>query len=311
MNLERKTGKLDVMVNEWLSALTCSDASKDTYRRTLRVWNNWMWMNKHNNAMGATRADVLDFRSFLIESKKSPHTVCSYLSIVRMFHKFLYLRGVRSNIASDVRGVKRQKFYNKRPLTDAQVVSLFGCIDVSTAIGRRDYMVLMLMVRSGLRCCEVTRLDVGDRVCISGTASLRLQRKGHLDKDQSIPIADDVRDAISDYLAIRGRAKKSDPLAISYRRGLHGSIVRLSVQDVERIAEKHMKAAGVTGEGISAHSLRHTFGCQLVTAGVPINQVQSLMGHNSIDATMIYVKMAADRELFADNPANRVKLPKM
>lgn len=308
MNLERKKGKLDTMVNEWLSGLTCSDASKGTYLRTLRVWNNWMWMNKHNNVMGATRADVLDFRSFLIDSKKSPHTVCSYLSIVRMFHKFLYLRGERSNIASDVRGVKRNKYYNKRPLTDAQVVGLFGCVDVSTAIGRRDYMILMLMVRAGLRCCEVIRLDVGDRISISGTASLKLQRKGHLDKDQSIPIADDVRDAISDYLKIRGRTKKSDPLAISYRRGLHGAIVRLSVQDVERIAEKHMKAAGVTGEGISPHSLRHTFGCQLVSAGVPINQVQSLMGHNSIDATMIYVKMAADRELFAENPANRVKL---
>ena len=239
VNLERKRGKLDRMADEWLSGLTCSEASKATYLRTLRVWNNWLLINKHNNALGATRADVLDFRSFLISSKKSPHTVCSYLSIVRMFHKFLYLRGDKLNIASDIRGVKRQKYYNKRPLTDDQVVSMLGCIDVSTAIGRRDYMILMLMVRAGL----------------------------------------------------------------------HGDIVRMSVQDIERIAAKRMKAAGVTGEGISAHSLRHTFGCQLVSAGVPINQVQSLMGHNSIDATMIYVKMAADRKLFADNPANCVKLP--
>lgn len=306
VKVEDKRGKLDRVVDEWLDGLTCLDGSKGTYIRVLRSWNRWLIVNKHYNAMGATRVDCVAYRSWLINSKRSPHTICSYLSILRMFYKFLYLRGDKADITSGIRGVKRQRYYNKRPLTDAQVSILLGSIDLSTAIGRRDRLILALMVRAGLRSCEVSRLDVGDLTTIAGTASLKLQRKGHTAKDLTIPIADDVMCAIDDYLSTR-KALHSEPMIISY--GPHGREPRrIHPNDIERIVTGRMADCGITGDGISSHSLRHTFGCMLVDAGVPMDQVQMLMGHNSIDATMVYVKMAADRKLYVTNPANLIKI---
>ena len=312
MNLEQNTGKLDQLVKEWLSGLTCLDASKDTYIRVLRSWNRWLIRNKHYNAMGATRTDALDYRQYLTSEGKSPHTVCMYMSVLRMFHKYLYIRGDRPNITDGLLGVKRNKFFNKKPLTHSQVADLFGSMDLSTDVGKRDRLILTLMVMAGLRCCEVSRIDIGD-YSESGTGPvLRLQRKGHTSKDTEIPVNDEVRAAMADYMTVR-HGSKSSPLFISYNavERKNRNERRLTQFVVEDIARRRMKAAGIYGKGISAHSLRHTFGCMLVDEGVPMSQIQALMGHNSSDATMIYVKTAADRQLFTDNPANRLKIPKM
>lgn len=311
MSLEPRTGKLDRLVSEWLSGLTCLDASKTTYIRVIRSWNSWLMLNKHYNAMGATRGDALEFRQDLVSGGKSPHTVCMYMSVLRMFHKFLYLHGDRPNITDGLRGIKRNKYFNKKPLSDSQVADLFGSLDISTEIGKRDRLILTLMVMAGLRCCEVSRINIGDYNMSRTGQVLRLQRKGHTSKDTEIPVNDEVRDAMSDYLAVR-HGGKSSPLFISYNRTerKNRNERRLTPFVVEDIARRRMKAAGIYGQGYSAHSLRHTFGCMLVDKGVPMNQIQALMGHNSIDATMIYVKTAADRELFSRNPANLLKIPR-
>lgn len=301
-------GKLDRIVSQWMSDMDCMDQSKAVYYRTLLVWNRWMITERHYNVMGATRSDIEAYRDWLIRSGKSPHTICNYLAVVRMFCRYLHRTGAKSeDISSGIRGVKRRKFFNKRPLTDDQVVDLFGCLDLSTKAGIRDRLILSLMVRAGLRCCEVSRIDVGDFITVSGTPALRLQRKGHITKDMTIPVADDVMDALHDYLPVR-QPRAGEPLLTSYHRRLHGSVYRINADTVKNIVMRRLRRAGISGDGISAHSLRHTFGCMMVSAGVPLDQVQVLMGHNSIDSTAIYVKMAADRELFANNPANRVKI---
>lgn len=311
MNLEQKTSRLDRLRNDWLASLTCLDASKSTYRSVIKSWNRWLLLNKHYNAMGATRFDANDYRQYLISDGKSAHTICTYMSVLRMFYKYLYLHGVGPNIADGLRGVKRNRYYNKKPLSDSQVANLFGSLDVATDIGKRDRLILTLMVMAGLRCCEISRLDVGD-YHESGTGPvLRLQRKGHTAKDTEIPVNDEVKEAMSEYMTVR-RGSKASPLLVSYNRieVKNRNERRLSPVVVEDIARRRMKAAGVYGRGLTAHSLRHTFGCMLVDKGVPMNQIQTLMGHNSSDATMIYVKVAADRELFAHNPANLLKIPR-
>lgn len=256
--------------------------------------------------MGATRSDVLEFRKWLEDSKRSPYTICCYISILRMFYRYLYIDGPKCNIMDGIRGVKRQKFNNKRPLMNDQVKTLLGSIDVSTGIGSRDMLILVLMIFAGLRSCEVARLDVQDFTATSNGATLKLQRKGHTTKDRIIPVADNVRDAIRDYLSTR-KASGDEPMIISHNRRCREP-KRMSPTDIEHIVTGRMKEAGVNGDRISPHSLRHTFGCMLIEADVPIDQVQTLMGHNSIDATTIYVHMAAERKLFSDNPANKIKI---
>ena len=302
---QKPKGKLDAAISEWLDGLSCMDSSKNTYIRVLRSWNKWLMNNKHYNAMGATRFDVHEFRDSLIKTKE-PHTVCHYLSVLRMFYRFLSINYGKTDIMSGIRGVKRQKYGHKQTLSDERLIKLFGSIDRTTEIGCRDYLVLMLMVRAGLRRMEISLLDAGDMVMMEGTASLRLQRKGHITKDSMIPIADDVRDAILDYEKWR-KPKKGEPLILTnYNRNAPG---RIGPEGISEIAKRRMTKAGIIGDGLSAHSLRHTFGCMLVDAGTPMDEVQALMGHSSIDATMIYVRMAADRKLFRNNPANRFRLP--
>ena len=296
---------LDDYANRWLSQMNCSDNSRATYRRALLSFNRWMLINKHYNAMGATADDLNDYRKYLLK-EKSPYTICGYIVVIRMFYRFLYESGVKEyNPAAYLKGVRRNRYYNKLPLSDEQSRALLDSVDTNTEKGKRDRVILLLMLHAGLRCCEVARMEVGDIIEVSGTPSVKIQRKGHTAKDEIIPLRRDIVAALDDYAAAR-RWKPNEPVIISYQtkhRDRNQRPEPLTAHAIERITARLLTAAGIKDDKITAHSLRHTFACMLVEKGVEMHKIQRLMGHISSQITAIYTKMQDERAIFKDNPA--------
>jgi len=179
------------------------------------------------------------------------------------------------------------KRYEKRTidyLTHAEIEALIGAADLATRSGRRDRMLLLLAVQTGLRVSELINLTCGD-VALGIGAHVRCIGKGR--KERSTPLRKDCVQALRVWLSERGGAD-SEPLFVSNRGD------RLSRDAVERIVRKHAELASDTcatlnGKRVSPHVLRHSAAMQLLQNGVDRTVIALWLGHESVESTQMYV----------------------
>ena len=185
------------------------------------------------------------------------------------------------------------KRYEKRTidfLTRAEIEALIAAADTTTRSGRRDRMLLLLALQTGLRVSELINLACGDVVLGTG-AHVRCMGKGR--KERSTPLRKDCVEALRVWLTERG-GTNGEPLFVSNRRD------RLSRDAVERIVRKHVELAAKTCPTLSAkrvtpHVLRHSAAMQLLQNGVDRTVIALWLGHESVESTPMYIH--ADIEL--------------
>ena len=157
---------------------------------------------------------------------------------------------------------------------------LAGC-DRHDAAGRRDYAILALLVRLGLRADEVARLRLGDLDWRAG--ELLVCGKGQ--RQEKMPLPDDVGRALVDYLR-RGRPRATSR-AVFLR--LQVPLRGLTPIGVTAVVYRACARAGVARVG--AHSLRHTAATEMLRAGASLGEVGQVLRHRSSSATSIYAKV--------------------
>lgn len=156
-----------------------------------------------------------------------------------------------------------------------------------SAIGRRDYAILMLLARYGLRAGEVTALRLDDLDWRHDRLRIHHGKTG---VHSELPLRNDVGDAILRYLLhgrpqvtcrevfIRGRAP--------YRPLRSGSSLYAPIR-------RRIETAGITPPGKKGpHVFRHTRAVTLIRAAVPAKQIGDILGHRSADSTAVYLKLA-------------------
>jgi site-specific recombinase XerD len=151
---------------------------------------------------------------------------------------------------------------------------------------KRDLALLQVLRHTGLRVEEVCDLRLDD-IEISERKGLLTVRRGKGAKYRTIPLNADVRYALGVYLAVRPRVD-DDHLFIGQRgRGL-------SEQAVWYLVTKYARQAGL--EDVSPHTLRHSFGKQLLDATKDLVAVAALLGHEKLETTAIYTQ-PSERDL--------------
>jgi len=215
------------------------------------------------------------------------------LSAIRSF--FAYVAGNEPQLLHHCQKVLAMpsKRYEKRTidyLTRAEIEALIGAADVTTRSGRRDRMLLLLALQTGLRVSELINLTCGD-VALSTGAHVRCMGKGR--KERSTPLRKDCTQALRVWLSERGGAD-NEPLFVSNRGD------RLSRDAVERIVRKHVEMTSITcstlkSKRVTPHVLRHSAAMQLLQNGVDRTVIALWLGHESVESTQMYVH--ADIEL--------------
>ena len=163
-----------------------------------------------------------------------------------------------------------------------EVSRLLAAPDRRTRTGRRDYAVLMLLIRLGLRAGEVAALGLEDIDWRAGELIIR----GKGDRHERLPLPDEVGTALVSYLK-RGRPSTAEGRRVFVRvRAPHGPMTTGAVSHV-------VSAAGSrAGLGtVRAHRLRHTAASQLLAAGAPLAEIGQLLRHRSQLTTAIYAKV--------------------
>lgn len=146
----------------------------------------------------------------------------------------------------------------------------------SDGFAARDTLAWKLLAWLGLRRSEVVDLEVGDIRFVDGVILIRAA-KG--DKDRLLPLPPELEPNLRAFIGTR--------TAGLLFRGAKGR--GWSVQSFNRAFRSHLKTCGLSGKGITPHTLRHTFATHLVRSGVSIVTVSKLLGHADIQSTMIYV----------------------
>ena len=179
------------------------------------------------------------------------------------------------------------KRYAKRELDyldGAEVDALLAAPDRTTWIGRRDHMLLVLAVQTGLRVSELTHLTIADLELGPG-AHVRCLGKGR--KDRATPLTRQTVGLLRQWMKERSGGP-NDPVFPTSRGRL------LSVDAVQWLVAKHCRIAALTKPSlttkiVSPHVLRHTCAMNLLEAGVDSAVIALWLGHESCQTTQIYV----------------------
>ena len=288
------------IIGRWMASLDLASGTKETYLSGFRAFC-WFVRSTSLDFDELTRDDVKSFKEYLVNEKKlKPATVSSYLASVRSFYAYSEDNGIE-NIAHRVKGVTDSRSFKKEPLTPDQARRLLASIDCSTEKGMRDFAILNLMLRTGLRDIEIVRANCKDIQTKAGVDVLYVQGKGRASKDNFVVLTPKALSPITTYLEKRGNVNELDPLFASVSSRNAGE--RLTVRSISRIAKSALRAIGIDDERYTAHSLRHTAITFSLLGGATERDAQQMARHANITTTMLYshdidrIKHAAEREI--------------
>lgn len=273
-------------VASFISTQDVKESSRSLYSRTLSQYFNWLEeTGRLSRFLTLTRQDVLEYKDSLLASGLSALTVSSYIVTVRKFYEWAESEKLYPNIAKGIKTPRRKQAFKKQHLTDTKSKELLQHFqDMSL----RDYAIVNLMLRTGLRTVEVARANVGDITYKGDRRVLLVWGKGHTEKDDFVVLTDKAYEPIRDYLASRKGVKAGEPLFTSTSRQNRGE--RLTTRTISFVCKEGLKAIGLDGKEYTAHSLRHTTAVAILKHGGAITDVQEVLRHTSPATSQIYTE---------------------
>jgi integrase/recombinase XerD len=280
------TDRIKDLVEGFISSQDKRESTKRLLRRTLRQYFNWI-AKKGYQLSEITIAHLIEFKEELLASGKSSLTVASYINSVRYFYEWAEANKLYPNVAKGVKAPKRKQEFRRRPLFPSQVTELLSYFQDKAL---RDYAIVNLLVRTGLRTIEVVRANVEDisykHIEGKEVRILLVQGKGRDERDEYVILTDKTYKPIEDYLATRGKIRATDPLFLCMSN--NNKEERLTTRTVSYIAKEGLKAIGLNSRQFTAHSLRHSAITNCRRGGGTPEQAQALGRHRSPVTTQIY-----------------------
>jgi integrase/recombinase XerD len=286
-------GPVDALLARYETYLLCQrDLARSSVRIYLSAVRPFLTDRLTEAGLALENVTAREVTTFVLGvcASRRPGRAKTTVTALRSLLRFLHVDGVtaRSLVAAVPSAASWRLAPLPRGLEPDQMKRLLAACDRRTRAGRRDYAMLLLLVRLGLRAGEVARLELDD---IDWRAA-ELMVRGKGDRRDRLPLPDDVGRAIAGYLQ-RGRP--------STGQGRH---VFLRLNAPHRGLSSEAVSAAVCGCGqraglgpVRAHRLRHTAATELVAAGAPLTEVGQLLRHRKALTTAIYAKV--DRNALA------------
>ncbi len=233
--------------------------------------------------------DLRRFIASISQTGLAKATVARKLASTRSFYDCLRRAGVVTANPADLLTAPKLDSKLPRVLDRDEMIALLDRIPARTPLEIRDRAMFELAYSCGLRCSEITGLDLGSMEFDS--EQLRVEGKGS--KTRLIPVGEPAQRWVGRYLSA-GRPN----LVRMPREG--GSLFvsksgrRLSSSDITRRLQKWVREAAIAG-GVSPHALRHSFATHLLEGGADLRAIQELLGHASVSTTQIYTRVDPSR----------------
>jgi site-specific recombinase XerD len=217
----------------------------------------------------------------------SVSTTQNFVASVKSFLRFGFVEGLievdLSEAALAITGRRRSSL--PRGITAADTKALLASCDRRSTLGRRDYALLVTLLRLGLRRSEVASLRLDDIDWRAGELLVRGKRS-RLDR---LPLPSDVGEAIAGYLQRRRPTTNHREVFLRARAPYEPMAAATVASTVRRACRR----AGIAEVG--SHRLRHTAACGMVAAGVPLVEIAQVLRHQSLQTTAVYARIDVER----------------
>ncbi len=276
--------------SEWLAAGGRSEQTIKNYLLDVQQFANWFYQINHEpfHPSLITGVDLRSYRRYALEEKQVKpsswnrwHASLKALSIWAQQQAFV--------VYNPFQGIHQaaQEELPPRWLDDKDYHALLRVLERSVNAANtdrrrwlavRDRAAVYLMVHAGLRVAEVVGLAVDD-VKLTERKGKVVVRLGKGMKRRELPLGNEVRLAMADWLALRGGGP--GPVFIN------DAGERVTVRTLQRVVRDFGKQCGLE---LSPHDLRHTFAKRLLNNGVQLTVVSKLLGHSKLETTARYVQ---------------------
>lgn len=300
----RTTQSISQIINDFLRETNVNEKSKKVYSVCIRLFIRWCQSNGKDIQI-LKKSDIVEYRNWLLSGQLSTLTAANYFTVVRIFFKWLEEKQYYSfDITHGVKPPKKDRFFKKDILTPDQIRILLSVPDQNTPTGKRDFALLNLMVRTGIRTIEAERANIGDITTREGHSVLMLQRKGKFDKSDMIALSEKTLNALHEYLLTRGSFTNTDPLFVYHGRQKPGE--RMKATRINLVVKKYLATIGIVSKSYTAHSLRHTAACIALEAGASVYEVAAMLGHSQISTSEIYLKQIQAKKKLVNGAVQRL-----
>jgi integrase/recombinase XerD len=230
------------------------------------------------------RLSGVEVNAFVLREARRvrPRTAETVVCALRALLRFLHVQGlIATPLAEAVPSVPQRREDLPRGLPAGDIELLLESCDCATTLGCRDFAILMLLVRLGLRGGEVAALRLDDVDWRAGEIVIRGKRS-RIDR---LPLPGDVGQALADYLR-RGRPRGFGRTVFLRTKA---PLMGLSGDGVSEVVVRACRRAGIAP--VRAHRLRHTIASELLRRGAGLPEIGQVLRHQSIEATAVYAKV--------------------
>jgi integrase/recombinase XerD len=213
----------------------------------------------------------------------------SYGSTLRVFFRWAGVQGWVAHSLGDA--VPKPRQYRQVNLPDvlsaAEVERILAAVDQSTALGRRDYAILLLAARYGLRPCDIRQLALDDINWRAGRIDLRQLKTG---RPLVLPLVADVAIALSEYIRNGRPVSSHRNIFLRHRAPFEPFAPENNLIANMRGALRRAGLSGRTGRR-GLYLFRHTLATRLLADGHPLKTIADVLGHASTDTTYGYTRV--------------------
>lgn len=245
----------------------------------------------NHDVNNVSEIDVPVIHGFLqsISAFYSPPTVYCTSSTLRMFFRYLYEKQMTSqNLSLFVPSVKCSK-KSKIPSAYSQeeIQKMLSCIDRGNPKGKRDFAMLLIAVRLGLRASDICGLKFNNFKWETNTIELRQEKTDEL---KILPLLNDVGEAVIDYIKY-GRPTVDDK-EVFLR--MSAPIGPMAAPTLHSIVTHYFNKADISipeGKKHGPHALRHSLASALLHNNTPMPVISEILGHTDTKTTSVYLKI--------------------
>lgn len=259
-----------------------NDKTKRSVRQFSMPYMKWLAIN--GNVTFDT-VDVSVIRSYLIDctSRMSLNSIDTVKRVLKKLHWFLYISEIlKEDFHRTFSFVTPTEYKIKKPADSHEVAQVLSVIDRTTAIGKRDYAVILLATVTGLRSIDIVELTFDEIDWINGEIIITQSKTGN---QVALPLTKDVGTALEDYI-LNGRPQSLEPyvfLRVKSPFTQMGRSISYMIYNGYRVQ------LGLENQPF--HGLRRALGTYMVIAGIPVTTVAQVLGHSSIEPTKQYISL--------------------
>ncbi len=271
-----------IQYGEYLALSGLAERTAKNYVADLRHFASWLDRGGRGPLLRTTEEDLRAYCLNLVTAKAHPPaTVNRRLQGVRKFFKYAVQAGlVDQDPTLGIKLLPLARTEGARGLDRLEVERLLEAVrDRSSRLAKRDYAIIQLMLQTGIRVGELTRLRLAHVELGEDNGSVSVPGEG-ASKGREVPLSSSVRKAIEVYLAERA-GSTSEFLFLSVKGE------PLSVRSVQRLVSTYAEAAGL--KNVSTYTLRQTCGQQLLRDTGDLPLVARVMGHKRLETAIKYI----------------------